>query len=126
MCCGQFKDELYKQCLVDASLIRLSNFVNHAIDVEHKPVDTVIAEMHRELEKEEFRIKLAQQLVIAHAKYDNPSICLLNTEESKDSDYKSLLVSLERRRSRGSTKQSDTPYVFDAMAIQAKIDDYVR
>lgn len=42
MCCGQFKDDLFKQCLVDQSLIRLSNFVNTSIDVQKKPVDLVV------------------------------------------------------------------------------------
>lgn len=60
MCCGQFKDDLFKQCLVDKSLIRLSNFVNEAIDVLKKPVDLVVKEMHLELEKEEFKIKMTQ------------------------------------------------------------------
>ena len=39
MCCGQFKDDLFKQCLVDNSLIRLSNFVNEQIDVHKKPLE---------------------------------------------------------------------------------------
>jgi len=30
--------------------------------------------MHMELEKEEFKIKMTQQLIIAHAKYDDHQI----------------------------------------------------
>ena len=52
-------------------MIRLSNFVNDKIDHEKVPVDRVTEEMHRELQKEEFRIKMTQQLIIAHAKFDD-------------------------------------------------------
>jgi hypothetical protein len=71
MCCGQYKNELYKQTLLDKALVDLSNFVDHKLEVEKLSLNLTLELMHQELRKAELRIKLLQQLVIAHARYDD-------------------------------------------------------
>jgi phosphatidylinositol-4,5-bisphosphate 3-kinase len=46
MCCGQFKNELFKQNLVNESLIKLSGFVNNKLDVEKVSKKQTVALMH--------------------------------------------------------------------------------
>ena len=60
LCCGQFKNDIFKQNLVNQSCIKLSNFV--ITKLEDKNVSKTIAKvlMHDELKKEEIRIKLLQ------------------------------------------------------------------
>lgn len=71
MCCGQFKNELFKQNLVNESLINLSGFVNHKLDVEKVSKKHTVAQMHSQLHREELKIKILQQLVIDHAQFDD-------------------------------------------------------
>ena len=60
MCCGQFKNDIFKQNLVNQACIDLSNFVIKKL--EDKNVSKTIAKklMHDELKKGEIRIKLLQ------------------------------------------------------------------
>ena len=71
MCCGQFKNDFLKQVYVNEALISLAKKVNHILDEEGASKSFAKKYMHAELKKEEIRIKLMQQLVIAHAKYDD-------------------------------------------------------
>ena len=71
MCCGSFKNDLLKQNLVNESLIKLSAFVNHKLDVEKCSKTLTKKLMHEELAKHALRIKMTQQLLIAHAKFDD-------------------------------------------------------
>ena len=71
MCCGQFKNDFLKQVYVNESLVSLAKKVNHVLDEEGASKSFAKNFMHAELKKEEIRIKLMQQLVIAHAKYDD-------------------------------------------------------
>ena len=60
MCCGQFKNDIFKQDLVNRSCIDLSNFIIKKLN--DKNVSKSIAKklMHEELKKAEIRIKLLQ------------------------------------------------------------------
>lgn len=58
MCCGQFKNELFKQNLVDKALIRLSNFVEDSLEVKKESLTKTLDLMHEELKKEEVTIKM--------------------------------------------------------------------
>lgn len=71
MCCGQFKQELYKQILVDKALVKLSSFVEQTMEVEKMSKTKTVKLMHQELKRHEVRIKMMQQLVIGHAVYDD-------------------------------------------------------
>lgn len=71
MCCGQFKNDFLKQVYVNESLVKISNKVNEQLDVVGKSKKQTVKFMHRELKREEIKIKLRQQLTIAHAKYDD-------------------------------------------------------
>jgi hypothetical protein len=71
MSCGQFKNDLFKQHLVNESLVKLSSYVNKQFEDKEASKDLVKGRMHTELKKEEIRIKLMQQLVIAHGRYDD-------------------------------------------------------
>lgn len=71
MCCGQFKNELFKQCLVDKALIRLSDFVEQKMEIEKESLKKTVELMHDMLKREEIKIKMMQQLVISHARFDD-------------------------------------------------------
>ena len=71
MCCGQFKNELFKQNLVNESLIKLSGFVNNKLDVEKVSKKQTVALMHQQLHREAIKIKMIQSLVIDHSKFDD-------------------------------------------------------
>ena len=58
MCCGQFKNELFKHNLVNESLIKLSGFVNNKLDVEKVSKKQTVALMHQQLHREEIKIKM--------------------------------------------------------------------
>lgn len=71
MCCGGFKNDLLRQNLVNESLIKLSAFVNNKLDNEKCSKKLTVQLMHEELAKHALRIKMTQQLLIAHSKYDD-------------------------------------------------------
>ena len=58
LCCGQFKNDIFKQDLVNRECINLSNFIIKKLN--DKNVSKTIAKklMHHELKKSEIRIKL--------------------------------------------------------------------
>jgi len=101
--------------------------------------------MHLELEKEEFRIKMTQQLIIAHAKYDDKPYTLttLHTEDSNIDDRflftsgdrristkrMSLKERTERRLSAKSKNSKNTDgmsYHFDIAMINETIESHVK
>ena len=57
--------------LVNDSLVRISEKVNNALDHEGYSKNQTKLFMHKELKREEIKIKLLQQLLIAHARYDD-------------------------------------------------------
>ena len=71
MCCGQFKNDIFKQNLVNQACINLSDYVNKIL--KNKDVSKKLAKkrMHEELKKHEIRIKMLQQLIIAHGRFDD-------------------------------------------------------
>ena len=71
MCCGQFKNELFKQNLVNESFVKLSSYVNKQFTDKDMTKSRVKILMHEQIKKEEIKIKLMQQLVIAHARWDD-------------------------------------------------------
>ena len=71
MCCGQYKNELLKQHKVNSQLVEISTLVERKLDVEKVSKKETIEIMHQELCKAEVRIKLWQQLIIQHAKFDD-------------------------------------------------------
>ena len=83
-----------------------------------------------ELEKEEFKIKMTQQLIIAHAKYDDHQIdkalSHLMTDESAGEEPLKLDHYQQKRasfKSKGSS--AGTVYSFDIEMINRKIQEYV-
>ena len=60
MCCGQFKNDIFKQNLVNEACINLSDYVNKIL--KNKDVSKKLAKkrMHEELKKHEIRIKMLQ------------------------------------------------------------------
>ena len=60
MCCGQFKNELFKQNLIDKALINLSAFVEETLEVKKEGKEHTIQLMHKRLKEEEVRIKMMQ------------------------------------------------------------------
>ena len=73
MCVGQMKNDFLKQVFVNRSLVRISGLVNAKLDDEEEGASRKYAQMfmHQELKREEIRIKLQQQLIIEHQKYDD-------------------------------------------------------
>ena len=71
MCCGQFKNDFLKQVFVNSSLVNISGKVNEQLDNEGASMPFAKQFMHKELKRQEIKIKLMQQLYIAHAKYDD-------------------------------------------------------
>lgn len=71
MCCGRMKNDFLKQVFVNRSLIRISEKVNDKLDIEGSSVEFAKLFMHKELKREEIRVKLKQRLVINHAMYDD-------------------------------------------------------
>lgn len=71
MCCGQFKNELFKQNLVDQALINLSAFVEDLMENKKESKAETIDKMHQWLRREEVRMKMKQQLVIGHSRFDD-------------------------------------------------------
>jgi hypothetical protein len=57
--------------MVDKELINLSKFVNYQLDVMKVSKHEALKLMHQELRKVEVKIKITQQLVIAHSKFDD-------------------------------------------------------
>ena len=91
--------------------------------------------MHRELEKEEFKIKMTQQLIIAHAKYDDQTIdAPINQSYTEDSNFDEIrnqyLLSNERKLSQKSKNSSiggpPNTYLFEIDEINKTISDYMR
>lgn len=60
MCCGQFKNDFFKQVLVNRSLVNISGKVNAKLDNDGASKDYTKMFMHKELKREEIRIKLMQ------------------------------------------------------------------
>lgn len=58
MCCGQFKNELYKQNLVDQALINLSAYVEDQMEKKKESKKKSITLMDKRLREEEVRIKM--------------------------------------------------------------------
>ena len=58
MCCGQFKNDFLKQVFVNRSLVEISGLVNGQLDDEGASKSFAKAYMHKELKREEIRIKL--------------------------------------------------------------------
>lgn len=83
MCCGGFKNDLLRQNLVNQSLVKLSAFVNNKLDNEKCSKRLTVELMHKELYKSALRIKMTQQLLIAHSKNDDNCIVVLPI----DSDF---------------------------------------
>ena len=86
--------------------------------------------MHLELEKEEFRIKMTQQLIIAHAKYDDhqidSAVSHMMTDESNGEEPLKLDHFQQKRASQKSKNSSGgTIYSFDIGMIESKIQEYV-
>ena len=81
MCCGGFKNDLVRQNLVNESLKKLSAFVNNKLDNEKCSKKLTVALMHDELAKHALRIKMTQQLLIAHSKFDDCTIQLQHVDD---------------------------------------------
>ena len=60
MCCGQFKNDFLKQVYVNRSLVVISGKVNEQLDNEGASKSFAKAFMHKELKREEIKIKLMQ------------------------------------------------------------------
>lgn len=60
MCCGQFKNDFFKQVLVNRSLVNISGKVNSKLDNDGASKEYTKMFMHKELKREEIRIKLMQ------------------------------------------------------------------
>ena len=70
MCCGQFKNDFLKQVYVNRSLKTISGDIQAKF--RKKESKSYLKDyMHKQLKREEIKIKLRQQLVIGHAKYDD-------------------------------------------------------
>ena len=65
------KNDFLKQVFVNRSLIRISEKVNDKLDKDGSSVEFAKLFMHKELKREEIRVKLKQRLVINHAMYDD-------------------------------------------------------
>ena len=85
MCCGQFKNELFKQDMVNKSFFHLSTEVNALYRDKVKAYSKEMCEdkMHEIIKQEEIKIKLMQQLIIAHARFDD---CRLASEDELHND----------------------------------------
>ena len=71
MCCGQFKNDLYKQNLVNESLVRMSSYVNDSIDVKKFSKKSAVLRLRTALQREARKTKFLQELVISHGKFDD-------------------------------------------------------
>jgi hypothetical protein len=68
MCCGRYKNDLFKQNLVNEQLIKTQSLVQVAISGSSKKGTETF--MLKELKKGEVKMKIMQELVIEHAHYD--------------------------------------------------------
>ena len=71
MCCGRFKNFLYKQNLINESCIKVSTFVQQTLESGLASEDTAKKYMHAELHREELKIKMFQHLILNHTQYDD-------------------------------------------------------
>lgn len=73
MCCGQMKNDFLKQMFVNRSLVGVWQRVNAKLEDKEAGASKQYAEkfLAKQLKREEIRIKLEQQLIISHAKYDD-------------------------------------------------------
>jgi len=60
MCCGQFKNDLFKQNLINESFLTLSKEVNSELSLPDSYKDKAKGLMHKELKMQEITIKLKQ------------------------------------------------------------------
>jgi hypothetical protein len=71
MCCGGFKNDLLRQNLVNESLEQVSALVKSKLDKERFSKALSLKLLKTELDRAALKIKLSQQLLIAHSKYDD-------------------------------------------------------
>ena len=71
MCCGQFKNDLFRQNLVNEACINLSDYINKKLKSKDVSKNLAKKYMHAQLKMHEIKIKLKQQLIIAHARFDD-------------------------------------------------------
>lgn len=69
MCCGQFKNDFFKQNLVNRRLESVFEFVKSTLKENSK--QETEKQMALRLHQEEIRIKMIQQLVITHGRFDD-------------------------------------------------------
>lgn len=118
MCVGQTKNDFLKQVFVNRSLVRLSGHVNAKLDDKDEGASKKYAEMdmHQALKREEIRIKLQQQLMIDHAKYDDTSFDESGNEISGERKYDQFSVDTrsykhEARNTTGHARPYSSPLI---------------
>ena len=88
MCCGQFKNEIFKQNLVNDACVELSASVNSSLKDDTVSMPKAKEQMHEELGKHEIRIKIKQELIINHARHDETPYLQGAVEERKSNNQK--------------------------------------
>ena len=71
MCCGMFKNDIYKQNLFNNACIKVSNYVLKKLEDKRVSKDLAKTKMHKKLKEEEIKIKMLQQLVLTHSHLDD-------------------------------------------------------
>ena len=69
MCCGQFKNDFFKQNLVNKQLVTVFDHIHSEYKMHSKKESEF--RMFKKLKQEEIRIKMLQQLVITHGHFDD-------------------------------------------------------
>lgn len=135
MCCGRFKDSLLKQNFVNDSLIKVAETVTFMFHDKQnpKPKDAVVEFMKDLLKKSELEIKVRQELIINHGKYDDfdsgqQSICGseldVNSVEAKNT-MNHYASNFRKKRHDSKTRYKNSVYTFNIQEIEEYIETYV-
>ena len=127
MCCGQYTNDLYRQNLVNEGLIDLQKFVLHQLDEVKNSQAGTEAEVKKRMPKDIIKLKIKQELILGHAKYDTKCWC----DETTKSPLPLLkkLQKIEKSHSATFTEKMHKPiydgstnsYVFDADEVELKM-----
>ena len=85
MACGQFKNDLFKQNLMNEELINIQKFVNVKLNKHSKKGTEELCQL--ELQKAQVKIKIIQEIVIGHSFYDIEKLEEMMHETGNMSDF---------------------------------------
>jgi len=128
MCCGQYTNDLYRQNLVNEGLIDLQKFVLHQLDEVKNSQAGTEAEVKKRMPKDIIKLKIKQELILGHTKYDTKCWCDDKTTKSPLPLLKKL-QKIEKSHSATFTEKMHKPisdgstnsYVFDADEVELKM-----